>query len=175
MTFDPMSVEITCVNLPKDHCVQVPWQYINVCGYSDQFCKIPHTYIHILRTYYVQNEWSHSLLLNSVKARQKPVNTKGLFYSLGAGLQLQSWKKMLTQVTPVPQYNVDPSNVVRILARLLLGGGGRVPPDGKKIAKNREGTKSGKKRKNWEEKAKIGKVLSLCPSWQIRLAMLLQT
>ena len=31
----------------KDHCVQVPWQYINVCGYSDQFCKIPHTYTYI--------------------------------------------------------------------------------------------------------------------------------
>ena len=30
------------------------------------------TYIHILHTtYYVQNEWSHSLLLNSVQARQK--------------------------------------------------------------------------------------------------------
>ena len=76
MTFDPMTVEVTCVTLPKDHCVQVPWQYINVCGYSDQFCKIPHTYIHthttyILHTYYVQNEWSHSLLLNSVQARQK--------------------------------------------------------------------------------------------------------
>ena len=76
MTFDPMSVEVTCVTLPKDHCVQVPWRYINVCGYSDQFCKLPHTYIHILRTYYVhttyyvQNEWSHSLLLNSVQARQ---------------------------------------------------------------------------------------------------------
>ena len=47
-----------------------------ICGYSDQFCKIPHTYIHILRTYYihttyyVQNERSHSLLLNSVQARQ---------------------------------------------------------------------------------------------------------
>ena len=33
-----------------------------------------YTYIHttyILRTYYVQNEWSHSLLLNSVQATQK--------------------------------------------------------------------------------------------------------
>ena len=76
MTFDPMAVEVTCVTLPKDHCVQVPWEYINVCGYSDQFCKF--IYIHILRTtyihthtYYVQNEWSHSLLLNSVQARQK--------------------------------------------------------------------------------------------------------
>ena len=68
----PMSVEVTCVTLPKDHCVQVPWQYINVCGYSDQFCKIPHTYTYYVHTtYYVQNEWSHSLLLNSVQARQK--------------------------------------------------------------------------------------------------------
>ena len=39
MTFDPTSVEVTCVTPPKDHCVQVPWEYINVYGYSDQFCK----------------------------------------------------------------------------------------------------------------------------------------
>ena len=32
-------VEVTCVTLPKDHCVQVPWKYIKVCGYSDPFCK----------------------------------------------------------------------------------------------------------------------------------------
>ena len=37
--FDPTSVEVTCVTLPKDHCVQVPWKYIKVCGYSDPFCK----------------------------------------------------------------------------------------------------------------------------------------
>ena len=30
MTFDPKSVEVACVTLPKDHCVQVPWKYINV-------------------------------------------------------------------------------------------------------------------------------------------------
>ena len=24
---------------PKDHCVQVPWKYIKVCGYSDPFFK----------------------------------------------------------------------------------------------------------------------------------------
>ena len=176
MTFDPTSVEVFCVTLPKDHCVQVPWKYIKVCGYSDLFCqknlnqrsltprwpltphllrshvwlypriilskshentskyvdtvnlfaktwtkghwplddlwphicwghmcdcaqgslcpspmgihqcmwiqlsilqKLPHTYIHILRTYYVhttyyvQNQWSHSLFLNYVQARQK--------------------------------------------------------------------------------------------------------
>ena len=73
MTFDPTSVEVTCVTLPKDHCFQVPWEYINECGYSNQFCKISHTYIHTtyIHTYYVQNEWSHSLFLNKVQARRK--------------------------------------------------------------------------------------------------------
>ena len=65
MTFDPMSVEVTCVTLPKDHCVQVPWKYINVCGYSDQFCKLPHTYIHI-HTYYVHTTNRISDLLQSL-------------------------------------------------------------------------------------------------------------
>ena len=37
--FDPTSVEVTCVTLPKDHCIQVPWKYIKVCGYSDPFFK----------------------------------------------------------------------------------------------------------------------------------------
>ena len=65
-------VEIICVALPKDHCIQIPWEYINVCGYSDQFCKtlckIPHTtYRH---TYCIQNRWSHSLFLNKVQASQ---------------------------------------------------------------------------------------------------------
>ena len=36
MTFDPTSVEVTCVTLPKYQCVQVPCKYIKVCGYSDQ-------------------------------------------------------------------------------------------------------------------------------------------
>ena len=39
MTFDPTSVEVLCVTLPKDHCFQVPWKYIRVCGYSDLFAK----------------------------------------------------------------------------------------------------------------------------------------
>ena len=39
MTFDPTSVEVLCVTLPKVHCVQVPWKYIKVCGYIDLFCK----------------------------------------------------------------------------------------------------------------------------------------
>ena len=40
MTFDPKSVEVTWVTLPKDYCVQVPWKYIKVCEYSDLFQKI---------------------------------------------------------------------------------------------------------------------------------------
>ena len=39
MTFDLTSVEATYVTLPRDHCVQVPWKYIKVCGYSDLFAK----------------------------------------------------------------------------------------------------------------------------------------
>ena len=59
MTFDPTSVEVTCVTVPKDHYVQVPWEYVNVCGYSYQFCKNYHihTYTHILRTYYVHTTY----------------------------------------------------------------------------------------------------------------------
>ena len=51
-------------------------------------------------------------------------------------------------------------------------GGQSATPDSEKIAK-KIGGKSGKIRKNREEKAKIGKFLSLCPSWQIGLATLL--
>ena len=61
MTFDPMSVEVTCVTLPKDHCVQVPWQYINVCGYSDQFCKIPHTYTYYIHTTYIHTHTTYRM------------------------------------------------------------------------------------------------------------------
>ena len=125
MTFDPTSVEVTCVTLPKDHFIQVPWKYVKVCGYSDPLKKknlnqrsltprwpltpsllrshvwlyprfivsrshgntsmyvdtvinfakyhIHTTYTRDIykRTYYVQNEWSHSLFLNQVLARQK--------------------------------------------------------------------------------------------------------
>ena len=39
MTFDPTSVEVTCVTLPKDHCMQVPWKYVKLCRYSDSFFK----------------------------------------------------------------------------------------------------------------------------------------
>ena len=67
MTFDPTFVEVTCVTLPKDHCVQVPWEYINVCGYSDKFCKIYH--IHTHTTYRISDHIS--LFLKYVQARQK--------------------------------------------------------------------------------------------------------
>ena len=60
MTFDPTSVKVTCVTLPKDHCVQVPWEYIDVCGYSDQFCKTnQHTTYYIHTTYYMYRMSDH--------------------------------------------------------------------------------------------------------------------
>ena len=37
MTFGPTSVDVTRVTLPKDHCIQVPWNYVKVCGYSTDF------------------------------------------------------------------------------------------------------------------------------------------
>ena len=116
----------------KDHCVQVPWKYIKVCGYSDFFQNLEpkiidpkmtfdlmwpcllrsHVWLYpriivskshgntsmyvetvinfakyrilhkdyILHTYYVQNEWSHSLFLNTFQARQKLLrNVKSVF------------------------------------------------------------------------------------------------
>ena len=39
MTFDPTSVEVTCVTLPKDHFIHVPWKYVKVSGYSDSLKK----------------------------------------------------------------------------------------------------------------------------------------
>ena len=39
MNFDPTSVRVTCLTLPKDHKVQLPWKYIKVCGYSDHFSE----------------------------------------------------------------------------------------------------------------------------------------
>ena len=54
-------------------CMWIQWSILQITTYI----HILHTtYIH---TYYVQNEWSHSLLLNSVQARQKLI-----FYYLNA-------------------------------------------------------------------------------------------
>ena len=62
-----------------------------------------------------------------------------------------------------------PSGVATGVAR-----GQSATPDSKNLPKiGKKYGKIGKKRKNQEEKAKIGKFLSLCPSWQIGLAMLL--
>ena len=61
MTFEPTSVEVTCVSLPKDHCVQIPWGYISVCGYSNQFCKSLQNFAnqdyHILHKYYIHTTY----------------------------------------------------------------------------------------------------------------------
>ena len=77
--------------LPKDHCAQVPWEYINVCGYSDQFCKIPHTT-------YIQNEWSHKLFLNKVQARPGGHHDSGsgiIFHKKSIGLHLILYTRLL--------------------------------------------------------------------------------
>ena len=66
------------------------WEYINVCGYNDQFCKISHTtYIHT--TY--RNEWSQSLS-EHVQARQKKKDQKKI-YSLVEVFVGRSEKKTL--------------------------------------------------------------------------------
>ena len=45
------------LTLPMDHCVQVPWEYINVCAYSDQFCKTYHIlHITYINTMYGMND-----------------------------------------------------------------------------------------------------------------------
>ena len=45
-------------------CMWIQWSILQITTYI-------HTHTSILRTYYVQNECSHSLLLNSFQARQK--------------------------------------------------------------------------------------------------------
>ena len=93
MIFDPMSVEVTCVTLPKDHCVQVPWQYINVCGYSNQFCKM--TTYYILRTYYLLcTEWVITIWslteLNSGKTKM-PIISYVKKYFNQKSVEVQPW------------------------------------------------------------------------------------
>ena len=43
-------------------CMRIQWSILQITIYI---------HYHIHTTYYVQNEWSHNLLLNSVQARQK--------------------------------------------------------------------------------------------------------
>ena len=71
MTFDSKSVEVICVTLPNDHCDQVQWEYINVCGYNDQFYK--------MTTYYIQRTYNVLQLvpiktLQSLHAKLRTIN-----------------------------------------------------------------------------------------------------
>ena len=70
MTFDPTSIEVACVTLPKDR-IQVPWKYIKVCGYSDYFQNLNHLGFNQANADYIQSDrWTtsrmsdHSLFLN---------------------------------------------------------------------------------------------------------------
>ena len=47
-------------------CMWIQWSILQITTYI-----LYHIHVHTNITYYVQNEWSHSLLLNSVQARQK--------------------------------------------------------------------------------------------------------
>ena len=40
MAFDPKSVKVTFVTLPKDPCVQVPWKYIKYVDAATLFQKL---------------------------------------------------------------------------------------------------------------------------------------
>ena len=51
-------------------CMWIQWSILQITTYI----HILHTYYILHTTYYVQNEWSHSLLLHSVQARQKKKN-----------------------------------------------------------------------------------------------------
>ena len=58
------------------HCMWIQWSILQIT-----------TYIH---TYYIQNEWSHSLFLNSVQARQKLDSLSPIHRFIG---QAMSWGK----------------------------------------------------------------------------------
>ena len=54
-------------------CMWIQWSILQ---------KLPHTYTYILHTtYYVQNQWSHSLFLNYIQARQKWMFSPGFSHS----------------------------------------------------------------------------------------------
>ena len=59
-------------------CMWIQWSILQNTTY---ILHILHTY-YVLRTYYVQNEWSHSLLLNSVQARQKLAQNRPIWLFL---------------------------------------------------------------------------------------------
>ena len=137
MTFDPTSVGVTCVNLPKDHCVQVPWEYINVCRYSDQFCKNYHihthtTYIHIhIHTHTTYRISDHIVSFWTMFRRDKKCTTSG--WALGdenvigirsfnivmAKLCLYRSPQILIRVARMPCYRVLNDNKLAPQAGLL--------------------------------------------------------
>ena len=73
-----------CPSLMTIHqCMLIQWSILQNTTYILHTTYILRTYYvhitYILCTYYVQNEWSHSLLLNSVQARQKLCKRKKCF------------------------------------------------------------------------------------------------
>ena len=70
-------------------CMWIQWLILQITTYIHT-----HTTYILHTTYYVQNEWSHSLLLNSVQARQKPNH--------------QSW------LNPQPHQDPSPTTILQI-------------------------------------------------------------
>ena len=79
-------------------CMWIQWSILQITTYIHVHT---YTYIHILvlRTYYILNEWSHSLLLNSVQARQ-------LLNSVQARQKMELMKKHVYQYWNTPEDNV---------------------------------------------------------------------
>ena len=111
MTFDPTSVEVTCVTLPKDHCVHVPWEYTYVCGYSDQFCELSNkghwpTSVEVLcvtlpKDHSVQVPWKSSMWIQWPFLQKKNMNQRSLKIRVnnnkvikqgGSGTMSLAWK-----------------------------------------------------------------------------------
>ena len=58
--FNPMSVEVTCVTLPKDHCVQVSKSHDNTSMYVDTVINFAKYHIHTHTTYILHTTYIHT-------------------------------------------------------------------------------------------------------------------
>ena len=82
-------VQVTCVTLPMDHSIQVPWKYVKVCGYSDPFFKNLNQRSLTLHDLWPQFCWGHHVWLypkiivsKSHENTSKYVDTLTLFKTL---------------------------------------------------------------------------------------------
>ena len=107
MTFDPTSIEVTWVTLPKDQCIQVPWKYVKVCGYTDPSKKKkrdPWTKGHWpLDDLWLQVCWSH--MCDSTQGSSHPSPMK-IHQSIW--IQWLLFCKNLNQRSLIPRWPLTP-------------------------------------------------------------------